>query len=1130
MSTGHWERVQLLFEQALEVPLASRESFLRESCVGDPALAEEVRDLLAAHERGVDVPSLPTSWLETLAAPEPPRYSPGDVVADRYEIRSLIGRGGMGEVYEAWDSVLSIEVALKSLRIETGSQDSHRLLQREGFLARSVWHPNVCRVYDLGRHDDSRGGTWFLTMERLRGATLASRLRNRAWADPARARGLAGQMALALDAAHTAGVIHRDFKPANVMIVERDGTERAVVTDFGIARPASEEDSAVVGSGAGWGTPAYMAPEQLLGEPGGPHADVYALGVVLYEMVTGAVPFGATLDAARRKLAEPPRSPRVLAPGLGVSWERAILRCLERSPQDRFASAADLIAALDGNDPLPEGPRAAHTSGTHLPRERDVFLGRADEMGTMRRAFSDGARLLTLVGAAGMGKTRLAIRYGWERRDDWPGGVWFCDLKECRDAQAVASEVARALGVPLGRQDPVEQVGQAIAGRGRCLIILDNFDPVVEQAASSLGPWIRQSREGAFLATSREHLRLDEEHTLPVEPLPVELAADLFQARARWLNPGLRLDQAEEEAVRDIVRLVDGMPLAIELAATRTRVMDVHQIRDRIRDRFRLLTGGSTTRHETLEIAIAGSWELLPAWCQAAWEQCSMFEGGFTIEAAEQVLDLRAWADAPAVMEALSLLLDRSLLRVESGGGISGSRFGMYVSLQEYARNRLAERGATKGGSLATETRHGSYYAQFGTDEAIVALDRAGGVERRRVLEREIANVTTACRRARERGDADVGVATYRAAVEVLSLRGPFGPAIAMGTALLEDASVRDRRRAWVLYALSRMQRLAGAREAAKQNAREARELACVCSDSPLEALLTGWLGNLEYDEGATDSARELYAEALAAHTKVGNQGLGGVVLSHLGILDYMQGQYESAEARYDAALDLLRRAGDRRREGYVCGYLGTLHRNRGRFDRALASHGQALAIHREAGDRSYECQALGNLGNLYVEMRRPEDARSSYESAVAMAREMGDRRNEGLFLSNLGSLHLHEGRLDEARSCFETALANHREVGTRAQEGYALGLLARLSHREGRLQDARHELDGAERIMREVHFDLELAKLLCVRGRLELDSSNMSAARTALEEVEVMAAARGWGDRGELGEMMAELRTACGD
>jgi serine/threonine-protein kinase len=280
-------------------------------------------------------------------------FSPGDLLAGRFRIARFIAAGGMGEVYEAEDLELAARVALKTIRSgiaeEAGSIDRFK---REVHLARQVTHANVCRIYDVFRHE----GTTFLTMELLHGETLADRLSRAGRLSTAEARPIVSQIAAGLAAAHKVGVIHRDFKSANVMLVPdpaEEGGVRAVITDFGLARLAAAPDAgslaATMTAGIA-GTPAYMAPEQVEGGDVTSAADIYALGVVIYEMVTGERPYtGHTpLSIAVKRLKEAPVSPRAHVRDLDPAWERAILRCLERDPADRFASAADVARALGG--------------------------------------------------------------------------------------------------------------------------------------------------------------------------------------------------------------------------------------------------------------------------------------------------------------------------------------------------------------------------------------------------------------------------------------------------------------------------------------------------------------------------------------------------------------------------------------------------------------------------------------------------------------------------------------------------------------------------------------------------------------------------------------------------------------
>ena len=349
----------------------------------------------------------------------------------------------------------------------------------------------------------------------------------------------------------------------------------------------------------------------------------------------------------------------------------------------------------------------------NLPAERDAFIGRTAELHALAQRLDAGARLLTVIGPGGTGKTRFVRRYGWAWLGDWPGGVCFCDLSEARSLDGVLRAVAVALDVPLGKDDPVVQLGHAIAGRGRCLVILDNFEQVLVHAAATVGRWLDRAADAAFVVTSRERLHLTGEEVFPVEPLPLEQEAiELFSARARAQRPDFVLDATNRAAVAEVVRLLDGLPLAIELAAARVRVLSPAQLVERMRNRFALLAGvrGAAARQATLRAAIDWSWDLLTPWEQAALAQCSVFEGGFTLDAAEAVFELSAWPEAPAAMDAVQALVDKSLLRTwnRADAGrydLEEPHFGMYLSIHEYAAEKLK---ASRPGALGlAEERHG---------------------------------------------------------------------------------------------------------------------------------------------------------------------------------------------------------------------------------------------------------------------------------------------------------------------------------------------------------------------------------------------------------------------------------------
>src|SRR3954451_8961331 len=281
------------------------------------------------------------------------RFAPGELLGGRYRIVAILGKGGMGEVYRAEDLVLDQQVSLKFLPEAVAHNE--RALERfrnEVRIARQVSHPNVCRVYDLGEME----GLYFLSMEYVDGEDLGSLLRRIGRLPGDKALEIARKLCAGLAAAHEKGVLHRDLKPANVML---DGRGQVLLTDFGLAGLAGQIDGAEVRNG----TPAYMAPEQLSGEEVTIKSDIYALGLVLYEIFTGKLPFESdTLAGLMRAQRESvPVSPSTLVRDLDPTVERVILRCLSVKPSMRPGSALGVAAALPGGDPLAAALAAGET-------------------------------------------------------------------------------------------------------------------------------------------------------------------------------------------------------------------------------------------------------------------------------------------------------------------------------------------------------------------------------------------------------------------------------------------------------------------------------------------------------------------------------------------------------------------------------------------------------------------------------------------------------------------------------------------------------------------------------------------------------------------------------------------------
>jgi eukaryotic-like serine/threonine-protein kinase len=348
MTPEGWDKLTAIFHAALELPASEVDGFLRLQCEGDTRLYSELREMLEqdSHSGILDHPLAPPAGS--------PLFAPGEIVSGRYRIIRFLARGGMGEVYEAEDLELKEGVALKTLLPEIASDG--RMIARfkqEIQLSRRIAHGNVCRVFDLARHptDGSPEATVFLTMEFLPGETLAARLDRDGGISADAALPLLAQMAEALDAAHRAGVIHRDFKPANVMLVPIPEGLRVVVTDFGLARNlvSSGETTATLTGGL-MGTLDYMAPELLTGSAASMASDVYALGMVAYKMVTGSLPFASEIPLAGAILRSkaPAPSPRSLVKDLDPAFDRAIVRALDPDAAGRYTTATGFVKALRG--------------------------------------------------------------------------------------------------------------------------------------------------------------------------------------------------------------------------------------------------------------------------------------------------------------------------------------------------------------------------------------------------------------------------------------------------------------------------------------------------------------------------------------------------------------------------------------------------------------------------------------------------------------------------------------------------------------------------------------------------------------------------------------------------------------
>jgi predicted ATPase len=679
------------------------------------------------------------------------------------------------------------------------------------------------------------------------------------------------------------------------------------------------------------------------------------------------------------------------------------------------------------------------------------FVGRAAELAELG-ALLRSARLVTVLGPPGTGKSRLALRHA----DLAAGDVRVVDAAGAGDARDLAQRVQEELG--WRRAGPAPDADQ--------LLVLDNFEHLVADAAVALGEWLGRAPELRLLVTSRERLRVAGEQVLELLPLrlPRQASTDLsevlaseagqlFAARA----PQLALRPEHAPLLVDILHRLDGIPLAIELAAVRTAILDLAQLRQRLERRFELLAvgpRGSASRQATLLGAIDWSWTTLSPVEQEALAQCSVFRGSFPLQAAEEVLELTGTGDAPppATMDVLHSLAEKSLLRIlrQEGGE---ARFSMYESIRDYAAAKLASSPAR----LDIAARHGVYYERLASLLSRAGeTGRAGGLIGRLSLESE--DLLAAYERAlRDPSTFALGAARgveYLGQLErVLAQRARLGPF-------------------WVLRhtaaeAVAQVTRSAPGDLAA--SASVLRFTACACA-----AL------------GRTAQAERLFERALEKAERAGDPSVRGGVLYAIGAM-LAVGELEERRSILAEALALAREAGDGALEARTLAFLGNLYLDDGMPEEAITHWGGALESFRRHGWLVEEALLLAGRAAAHQEQGRLEAARRDLETAAARCLDAGERRLWAGLTGHLGSVAHEQGELDEAAGLLRTAIAALGEDGARRMEGLYLANLGGLEASRGRMAEARTALDAAEVRARDYGDHVDLAIVAAHRALLDV-------------------------------------------
>lgn len=705
-------------------------------------------------------------------------------------------------------------------------------------------------------------------------------------------------------------------------------------------------------------------------------------------------------------------------------------------------------------------------SRTNLAHGPTRFVGRRRELSELRTLLAEHP-LVTVTGAAGVGKSRLACELARLLVDEYvgQGGAWRVDLEEARDIDAVCAAVAWTLGIGFGsrgvgapRQE--QGVGHALSARGATLLVLDGVDGCVGALSRLLPEWTAAAPAVRWIVTSRAPLDVDREARLDLGALATVASGGgapdavwLFVDRARGAGHELVLDGRSERDILELVRRLEGLPLAIELVAASGGSPSPAQLLDR----------EARLKSSSLRAAVAIAWETLDPWLRDAMAQASVFAGGFDAEAADAVIDLGAHPGQRGTREAIEALRRHAflgaVLGIEEGGA---TRFTMSPAVREHARERLLE----VGGRDAAIVRHAAHFARAGLEHA----RRHDGPEPRAAigwLARESNNLMAAHRRMllRGRDGATLAVQAVLALDPLLACEGPGSMRLGLLDAALSvvereglDADLRLR----VLEARSDVHRLIGRGQEAALDAQAALTIASERGPRVAVARVLRGLATIALQQGKLGECRGLGERALAIAREEGALLEEGRALGLLGSASALEGRSAEAARELDHALALHREAGDLRHEAMDTGNLAVVAHDAGRLDEARAACDRAIFLYRAAGDRRLEAEATGLLATVAHEQEQRDEARDLYEQALTLARHMGSRRGEGALLGYQGMLLAESDDIEGARAAYGRALTILRETRDRASEALVLGALSAIEAREGCLDSARAALARA--------------------------------------------------------------------
>ncbi len=703
------------------------------------------------------------------------------------------------------------------------------------------------------------------------------------------------------------------------------------------------------------------------------HGGQILLSLAAAELVRDHLPAGAALrDLGEHRLADlhrPERIAQLLAAGLCTDFPP--LRTLDTRPHN-------------------------------LPAQPTALVGRQRELAALAELLRGDARLVTLTGPGGVGKTRLALHTAADLLDVFPDGAWFVDLAPITDPTLVPSAIAAALKV---RGDGAQSLGDVLRDflrERRLLLVLDNVEQVVA-AGAQVAELLAMCPSLKVLATSRVRLRLRGERELPVPPLPLPEpgraiplarltqyeAVALFVARAGEVRPGFAVTNETAPAVAEICHRLDGLPLAIELAAARVKLLPPKALLDRLERRLGVLTGGAQdlpARQQTMRATIAWGHDLLSDEEQALFRRLAAFAGGFTLEAVEAVCDLGESLDA---LDGLTALADGSLVQETDGSTPKRElepRITILETIREYALERL-EASAEAGD---VRTRHASYFLALAeaAEPALIGPEQGAWLSR---LDADHSNLRAALGWAADGGEVETLTRLAGALWRFWDIRGHLSEG-----------------RNWLERALA----------------------ASSPEPSAARAKTLNGAGNLALSQGDLARAATLLEEGLSLFRELGDMAGVATSLSHLGLLAYYRGDLARAAILHEEGLTLVRQLGDTAGIARSLNNLGMVAQEQGDLARAEVLYAECLALDRALGDPSGIASSLGNLGLVAQFQGDLDRAATLHAEGLAQFQELGDTAGIARSLNYLATVAQEQGDIFRAAALYEQSLALDRALG----------------------------------------------------------------------------------------------------